>query len=790
MALRKNNCSTKNNISINEYIKVKYNPYTYEFTLLESSIPQIENSKINLIINKNKEKAFQFWYKEFINSIFEELNSKTFKIVFNGRNDEFLDLKEEVDYLNLNGWNIKLELIQFKENSHILNDLQKYIDKISKEAPEELKKEIEDKKALEEFEIAKNSEAEVSIIATMSSGKSTLLNAILGKEILPSKNEACTATICRIKDNKNIPDFKMMAKTLKGEVISKWKTATSEEMIELNENGNKQGINIFMEGDIPGINSQDMNLILIDTPGPNNSQNLEHKEATYKFIKDTKNNPLVLYVMNATQASTNDDAQLLKEISEIIKTNGKQAEERFIFALNKIDCFDPEKESIETLINNCKDYLKKFGIENPKIFPVSAEAAKLIRLYENKKSLSRKQISDLNNFKYTFIPVPEENYEGIDTIKYASISTFEKEKLYEKAKNSNENDALLIYSGIIAIELYINKYLNKYAKTQKIKDSITTLKNLIDTAFNEINIGEGKTIKELKEIGNKISTLETILATKGKDKIIEVEENIKKMNLNQNVCAKLFVNLENEFTKIENTLSNNRVEEIRARIIIEDMISNLEDIFLNLKTTLDHLYETEIEEKAEKIIEELRKYFIDILGEIKLDNELKILLENKVNLELPSVNSLKNKKITSIVNRGAYTERVKVGERYIRTISTSKWYKPWTWGDEEDIYEDVYENKTFIDLTEIKNQYLDDQKSSFRGLVMTIQKDIQDRIEDLKSYSLSNIDIIRKNINDKLEDLKINTLQQQHLTNEKEIFILKKETIINYKNELDNILNR
>ena len=110
--------------------------------------------------------------------------------------------------------------------------------------------------------------------------------------------------------------------------------------------------------------------------------------------------------------------------------------------------------------------------------------------------------------------------------------------------------------------------------------------------------------------------------------------------------------------------------------------------------------------------------------------------------------------------------------------------------DEEDIYEDVYENKTFIDLTEIKNQYLDDQKSSFRGLVMTIQKDIQDRIEDLKSYSLSNIDIIRKNINDKLEDLKINTLQQQHLTNEKEIFILKKETIINYKNELDNILNR
>ena len=533
-----------------------------------------------------------------------------------------------------------------------------------------------------------------------------------------------------------------------------------------------------------------MNLILIDTPGPNNSQNLEHKEATYKFIKDTKNNPLVLYVMNATQASTNDDAQLLKEISEIIKTNGKQAEERFIFALNKIDCFDPEKESIEILIDNCKNYLKKFGIENPKIFPVSAEAAKLIRLYENKQSLSRKQISDLNNFKYTFIPVPKENYEGINTIKYASISTFEKERLYEKAKNSNENDALLIYSGIIAIELYINKYLNKYAKTQKIKDSITTLKNVIDAAFNEIKLSEGKTDEELKKIIDKISTLENILATSGNEKITEVEENIKNIKFNQNSCAKLFVSLENEFTKIENTLSDNRVEEIRARMIIEEMTLNLEAIFLNLKTTLENLYETEVEEKAEKIIEELKLYFSNILGEVELDDELKIVIKNKINLELPSIDSLKNKKISSLVNRNSYTDRVKVGERYVRTISLAKWYNPFSWGKKKDIYEDVYENKTFVDLTKIKNQYLDDQKSSFRELVITIQKDIQDKIEDLKSYSLSNIKIVRENINEKLENLKNNMSKKQYLIKEREKFTLKRETIINYKKELDNLLKR
>ena len=31
------------------------------------------------------------------------------------------------------------------------------------------------------------------VMATMSSGKSTLINALLGQQILPSRNEACTA---------------------------------------------------------------------------------------------------------------------------------------------------------------------------------------------------------------------------------------------------------------------------------------------------------------------------------------------------------------------------------------------------------------------------------------------------------------------------------------------------------------------------------------------------------------------------------------------------------------------
>ena len=41
------------------------------------------------------------------------------------------------------------------------------------------------------------------VMATMSSGKSTLINALLGEELLPSKNEACTAKIYSIIDDDN-----------------------------------------------------------------------------------------------------------------------------------------------------------------------------------------------------------------------------------------------------------------------------------------------------------------------------------------------------------------------------------------------------------------------------------------------------------------------------------------------------------------------------------------------------------------------------------------------------------
>src|SRR5699024_7103687 len=148
-----------------------------------------------------------------------------------------------------------------------------------------------------------------------SSGKSTLINALLGKKLMPSKNEACTATITEILDADD-PTFAAVVYDEDDVVLQEVPHLTYEIMNELKDNPNVHRIST--EGDIPFLDSKSTALMLVDTPGPNNSQNQAHKNTTYRAINNDSNN-LILYVLNGTQLSTNDDAALLHYVADQIK---------------------------------------------------------------------------------------------------------------------------------------------------------------------------------------------------------------------------------------------------------------------------------------------------------------------------------------------------------------------------------------------------------------------------------------------------------------------------------------
>ncbi len=240
---------------------------------------------------------------------------------------------------------------------------------------------------------------DVVVIATMSAGKSTVINALIGHELLHSANEATTATITRIhdKDGQKIfsgsayaklghrlsdkPKLKLIehSEKLDGELLRQWNAAEEIDYIDIT-------------GDVRMIRNKAYQLVIYDTPGPNNSQDDNHAELTMEVINDGKFG-LILYVLNATQIGITDDRHLLEQVLASIK---KDQQKEIIFLLNKADCFDKEKgETLFDAVKNAQDYLANIGFVDPTIIPTSAAYALLSRKALWGDSLTRVQRNQL-----------------------------------------------------------------------------------------------------------------------------------------------------------------------------------------------------------------------------------------------------------------------------------------------------------------------------------------------------------------------------------------------------------
>ncbi len=254
-----------------------------------------------------------------------------------------------------------------------------------------------DRRLLKTFQGINNIVFPINVVATMSSGKSTLINALLGQKLMLAKNEACTATITEILDT-DAEKFTAVVYDSDENEMEEVSDLTYDVMNRLNDDENVYRISA--EGDIPFLDARSTALRLVDTPGPNNSQNQAHKNMTYRSISNDSNN-LIIYVLNGTQLSTNDDASLLSYVSEQIKKGGKQVRDRFLFVINKMDGFNPEEESIEKVIQSARRYLASYGIEDPQIFPCSAYTALNIRTY-----LANIDIDNLTRAEEKNCPLP------------------------------------------------------------------------------------------------------------------------------------------------------------------------------------------------------------------------------------------------------------------------------------------------------------------------------------------------------------------------------------------------
>lgn len=325
---------------------------------------------------------------------------------------------------------------------------------------------------------------EVLVMATMSTGKSTLLNAMLGIDLLPSCNEACTSIVYRFEDQDKMSQFRCRA--VVGESITDWQPATSEVLSEWNSSGLCS--NVEVEGDMPFIKNLGAKLVLYDTPGPNNSRDERHAQILRKMMNNQEYG-LIIFMLSSTNVCTTDERNLLDELHSIFKKT-RRIKKQIIFVLNKVDEIeDGNSECLHDLVSNVKKYLKDAGFSSPIVIPTMAHAAKLLRLAAKGERLTRHQSLELITqldmineepfrlLKNTQIDVEiyKEIEKGIKgkghTLLHKSIdktcdSTI---KIRDRIIAKSEIDRALYSTGIHTIETILEKMLYERALPETMK---------------------------------------------------------------------------------------------------------------------------------------------------------------------------------------------------------------------------------------------------------------------------------------------------------------------------------
>lgn len=713
---------------------IKYNPYQVTTEILIDGKEVKRNSRLNV-----PDQRLQEWIDNLPEILYEECSTKQFEITFQGTRLDYEDVLAVAQEAAKKRIEIKVEYIPAKE----VRDKEQAIAEIFEEIQNGPFKELKQPDVVRAFEMAKSSDFEVNVVATMSAGKSTLINSLLGQRLMPAKQEACTATITKIKDNDS-DHFEARVLDKEGNLIETQLDLTYSIMERLNANPAVSRIHV--EGNIPFVTSEDVSLVLVDTPGPNNSRDPEHKAATYKMLSESSKT-VVLYIMNATQLAVDDDSNLLGHVAESMKVGGKQSRDRFIFVVNKLDDFKKGEDSIDAAIKKVKDYLADNGIENPNIYPASALTALNIRtilaesdddddddVYEAKGKVRKFTKNKEMHFE-NYAPLPASARGIIDN------------RLAKAIEEENANEQALIHSGIVPIEEAIRMYVLKYAKTAKIKNIVDTFIKKLESAQSfETTKKEISSKQEEKDaIVARIDSIEAKLqsgeeAKKFKDKInaTNCDDEIEK--LAKNVIKKAQEKITKHLTSTQKKLSREEADSICAQFA-----KFAETLQAEVQVELENLIVNNVQKSAEGLLAQYKKKLADLVDEINVGDVVLDPFEIMKG-EIPSNTS-------SIISESVRTEIVKTGEEWVANTD-EKWYKPWTWFQESGHYIDIYENVEYIDGEELAHKFFAPIEENLFENSSAAQAYAKAATKRIKEAFASKFDELDKLLKAKLNELK------------------------------------
>ncbi len=360
----------------------------------------------------------------------------------------------------------------------------------------------------------------VSVMAPMKNGKSTLLNALLGRNLLPNAALRATQKISFIEHADGMQAFQAKHTKQNGkssryrpcdkEILSKW-----NEMDEV--------LQVHIRGSLPGMKSDGYRLQFVDTPGPDSAVHKEDRITIERFLND-HTLPMVCYIVDIINES---EERYLRRLKDQMNRFGKQSEDRFLFIVSKVDQIDIPKQStkanneIKHKIDGIREGLKKFGIANPRVFPLSAQIALKAREFKTFDEEGQEEaIDDFKRFQRGLNRI-DSTLLDFTSVGSAIRNRIEREmdsiraKIEKDTDNQDDNLRLAeLLSGVPALEMAIEEYGEKYSIPARIYDAATIFDQGIKKA-NAINflateLSSHKT--SLEEIRGQIENIRRFLS--------------------------------------------------------------------------------------------------------------------------------------------------------------------------------------------------------------------------------------------------------------------------------------
>lgn len=725
---------------------IEYNPYLVQCIFMKNGKKLRSNSKIGA---KSGERL-QILLGPSVNwsGLPEEIASACdddeVEITFKGRKIDYDDLKYTID---LYKGTVKFSLVfeETKNDTDVISELDTLFDEIKKKNLPEFKiKNEEGKDIFDAYEEVRNGIFEVSVIATMSSGKSTLINSLLQTELLPAANKACTATIVRILDNDDMENYEAECYGDDNRtIIYPRSIVTSEELQKYNADENVTYIDI--EGSVPAVPSNKIRLCLRDTPGPNNSRDKNHERLTRTIIKRT--NAVVLYVMNATQIGIKDDEQLLKDISSEMKRAGKQSRDRFIFVINKCDELDEEKgETVDKLLHDVQEYLKGFDIIEPTLIPTSARLALLVRKDRKGEKLTRQErqvLAEVDDFV---------NSELLHFEKYATLTPTVRENLQKEVEknHADEDDwdlEAVIHTGVPAVEQTICEYIDKYAYPMKIKDAIKDIVGILD----ELNM-KAKFDESIANDGNKLQLVrEQVTVAKKKHKESKKIYDDFKTKIGDFKLDSL--NEDDEQFKVEMELQEmlkpydgkTKVDKVEADDLISAFQEKLEVFQKECEGRLNREIDTKIFQKCNEMLDEYTGMVREILDDIEIEG-----------YDFKKINSFEKIKISNIseIKKRNEQDRYREEQRWKDNPERSGfWGKFKIWKPKEISYTVSVKDGVDVNVKNIIVDIMSAFSASIKSNINSMFLQSDEQIQEYKTAFNDNIDTLNEEIGNILNEL-------------------------------------